>query len=261
MQTNYIGISKTENLLLSELLKYKKDVFTIKDINYLLSYKDLQSYKLIENLVRKKIAFRLSKGRYFIDYMYKSTDLFSIASNIVWPSYVSFWIMLNKYGFTEQVPVEIAVVTNKSRKSITLKNARIVFINFPKKRFFGYTHTENFVFANREKALIDSLHIPKYAGGIGEIFKCLYNAWNEIDHKVLINYALRMDNKSLLKRLGFLIEKAELDITKPLLAKLKKNLSKSYSKLDPSFSKKGEYNTKWKLIVNLDNLFEWRQSL
>ncbi len=260
METNYFGISKNENLLLNKLLENNKGVFSVKDINYLLDYNNKQSYKLIENLVRKKIAFRLSKGRYFIDRLYKDTELFSIASNIIFPSYISFWAILNKYGFTEQVPVDMVVVARKRRVMITLKYARIVFIRFSKRRFFGYTHNNSAVFANKEKALIDSLFMMKHAGGISEICKCLYNAWSTIDHAILIEYALRMDNKSLLKRLGFLIEQMNLDIPSNLIMMVRNNIGKGYSKLDPSFPKKGKYNTKWKLIINAGDLFEWRQS-
>ena len=259
MKTKYSNISKKENELLNKILEYKKDIFTIKDINYLLSYKNKQSYKLIENLVKKKIAFRISKGKYFIDYMYETPDLFSIASNIIWPSYISFWFMLSKYGFTEQMPIELIVVTKKSKKTIELKNARISFVKFPTKKFFGYTCNENAVFANKEKALIDSLYLSKYAGGISEFFKCLYNSWNEINHKLLIQYAFRMNSKVLLKRLGFLIEQSKLKINNMLIEKLRKNTSNGYSKLDPSLSKKGEYNSRWKLIINVDDLFEWRR--
>jgi len=45
-----------------------------------------------------------------------------------------------------------------------------------KKRFFGYVSIGNITIAEKEKAIIDSLLFPKYAGGIKEVRFALENA-------------------------------------------------------------------------------------
>ena len=60
-----------------------------------------------------------------------------------------------------------------------------------------------------------------------------------------------MRNITILKRLGYILEKTGLleeyaDVLRDI------QLTKGYSKLDTLSMKKGKYNEKWKLIVNVD---------
>lgn len=60
--------------------------------------------------------------------------------------------------------------------------------------------------ADQEKTLIDCIDKQQYAGGISEVAKGLWEAKKEIDFEKLIEYAIKMENKSLLKRLGYLLD-------------------------------------------------------
>src|SRR3989338_7449585 len=74
------------------------------------------------------------------------------------------------------------------------------------KRFFGYTKIGNIIIAEREKAIIDSLLFPKYAGGIKELIACLEKSINELNKEKLLDYAVRIKSKAVLRRLGFILE-------------------------------------------------------
>jgi len=62
----------------------------------------------------------------------------------------------------------------------------------------------------------------------------------------LIDYALKIDSKAVIRRLGFLLETNNYKKT----AELKKNLGKGYEKLDPSLKKKNKLNKDWLLDIN-----------
>ncbi|GAI28915.1 unnamed protein product, partial [marine sediment metagenome] len=97
---------------------------------------------------------------------------------------------------------------------------------------------------DKEKTIIDCLDKPQYCGGIIEVAKALKN--NKYDRKKLENYAQRIGNSGVLRRLGYLCELLNKKI------KLPKLNTRNYLLLDPTMSKKGPKSAKWRLIINLD---------
>jgi predicted transcriptional regulator of viral defense system len=60
--------------------------------------------------------------------------------------------------------------------------------------------------ADEAKAIVDSLDQLRYAGGVAEVAKALRAALEVVDRLTLVEYANRMEDKSLGSRLGFLLE-------------------------------------------------------
>ena len=243
------SISKNEYDLIEKIKNTSMGVFEINDVTRFMEWKKTKAYQTVHNLKNKGIISEVMNGKYVLS-LFMEHNLFEIASHIVWPSYISFWTALNYYKFTEQLPRTIFVAATKARKEVEFENNKIKFVTIAETRFFGYRKVEGVIIADREKALIDSLLLPRYAGGVDEIFKCLKTGWSELDKEVLVEYALRMENKSLLKRLGYLIERGDLEISEELIEELHKRIGKGYSKLDPELEKKGEYNKNWGVVVN-----------
>ena len=117
-----------------------------------------------------------------------------------------------------------------------------------RKRFFGYTSVDGITIAEKEKAIIDSLLFSKYAGGMKEITRCIKYALNNININKLINYALRIESKAVLRRLGYILE--ELKFSEKILKKIKCKIGKGYVLLDPSLKRKNNLNKRWLLDVN-----------
>lgn len=256
-------LGKREAFLLSSLVTKGIKVFSVDEASKLTSLPKPKIYALIFFLKKKGWIKEIEKGKYALLSMsgLPTASLFSIATNIIWPSYVSFLSALNYYGFTEQVPRRIFVATTRRKKEITSDILSIHFIKLSPKRFFGYKKIEDFIISEKEKAIIDSLFLLKYVS-LEEVAKCLYNARKEISVKKLVEYALRMKSHSLLKRLGYLLQILRIKASNKLIESLKKNLGKGYSLLDPYKEKKGYYDKEWKLIVNTskEKLLYWRES-
>jgi predicted transcriptional regulator of viral defense system len=262
---NTSSISKAEYHLINKISESGIIVFGPGEIKKLLACNNQTAYQLVYTLNKKGIITKIIDGKYFLSLLSLQPDQLSIASHIVYPSYLSFWTALNFYQFTEQLPRTIFITTTRTKTPAMIDQTSLKFIKLSTYRFFGYTKKSDIIIADKEKAIIDSLLLPRYAGGIDEVYKCICNAWNEIDSSILIEYALRMGNSSLNKRLGYLIElgigMGLLAMHPELMEKLRGNIGKGYSKLEPQAPKKGKCEKKWGLILNIDEkkLDEWNK--
>ncbi|MEW6294909.1 MAG: hypothetical protein AB1467_01270 [Candidatus Diapherotrites archaeon] len=257
------SISPKEFFLLEKILNAGLPYFEVGNLQKLSGLSREECYKIIYSLHKKKIIKRIEGGKYSVEVFGSYANPLALASFSVWPSYISFWSALSVYKFTEQLPETIFIATTKRKQDIQRKELRVKYVTLSKKRFFGYkfegTKKERIIIAEKEKALIDSLFLPRHAGGLSETTKALFNAWSELNQKKLAGYCLRMNNKSLNKRLGYLIELLDLKTEPTILKKLQKRIGRGYSKLDSTLPKSNEYNKKWNLIINNKKLLEWRE--
>jgi predicted transcriptional regulator of viral defense system len=116
------------------------------------------------------------------------------------------------------------------------------------RKFFGYRRERvgdlPTLVADEAKAIVDSLDLLQYAGGMGEVARALRIALDTVDVSTLIEYANRMRNKSLASRLGYLLE---------VFGQPAEGLVHAAGpvKLDPSRPRTGPFASRWQVIVNL----------
>jgi predicted transcriptional regulator of viral defense system len=210
-----------------------------------------RAYRLVAQLKKKALITEVEKGKYLLlglePERVLSNPLF-IASHLVAPAYVSYWTALHFYGFTEQVPLTTFVATTKKKRPVRFQDYRFRFVTIRPGKFFGYRREMvgdlPTIVADEAKAIVDSLDLPDYAGGLGEIAKALRAALDIVDVDTLVQYTNRMGDRSLGSRLGYLLE---------TLGQPAEGLIKSASpvKLDVSGSRSGETDPRWQVIVNV----------
>ncbi|MFZ1683738.1 MAG: type IV toxin-antitoxin system AbiEi family antitoxin [Candidatus Zixiibacteriota bacterium] len=263
------GIGPNETELIATIGVTGKRIVTVEDIAKILKTSRDSASAIARQLERKKKLLRLEKGRYLLipleawssgKYMEEGR---LIATELVTPSYLSYWTALSFYGWTEQVSQTIFVATPKQKKPLTIGGTTFTFVRLRLPRFFGYTeqraNERKIVVAEREKAFVDCLDLPKYCGDITEVAKGLWNGRNEVDWGKVSSYAIRMKNGAVVKRLGYLMD--ALDIKRPQTRReLLSNLSAGYALLNPGSGKAISYNAEWKVAINLDlnSLTEWK---
>lgn len=250
--------------IFSKLYQAGTMYFTTQMFASLFDINKEKAYQTIFSLKQRNLIKEIEKGKYLVlgfePHRVLANPLF-IASQIVYPSYVSFRSMLHYYGFTEQTPFTVYAATTKRKKEIEFERYRYKFIALAPHKFFGYKKEmigeSPVLIAEKEKAIIDSFDEPKYAGGFFEAAKALFNAKGEIDNKKLIDYALKMNNKTLCSRLGFLLEKYQMET-----AGLESAISTSFILLNPDKTKSRRWNKKWRVNVNVgdDELFAWQKT-
>ncbi len=234
-------LSKLESKAYEILKRSSMAIFRIKDLTLLLGINKEKAYNLIKALKGKKAIKAIKAGHYAVE----GTNELIIGSYLNWPSYLSFWSALSYYHYTDQLPKTIFYASAKYRK----KREGYKYVAMAKKRFFGYTKIGSIIIAEREKAIIDSLLFPKYAGGIKELISCVEKSINELNKEKLLDYAMKMKSKAVLRRLGFILEFIGYD---GILRAIRKNIGKGYERLDPSLNKKNNLNKKWLLDINDD---------
>lgn len=217
----------------------KKEVFSIQDIRRVGNFSVGYSKLVLNRLVKRRAIKRVTRNVYTT-----KKNLLVVASNIKVPAYLSFWSASSYYGLTEQILKKVYVATSRRVNSISFEDTIIKFVDLS--AFFGYkkiTSPEGTIFiVEQEKLLIDSLTRPKEMGNFDEIEKVFQNS--EIDLGKFISYLKRINDNSLIKRAGFLVEKHKgADISKYF------KLDRNYVLLN-SFSRKHKsLNSKWRVLI------------
>jgi len=229
---------------LKQISQLRKPVLTTNDLAKITGYGKNYLKVYLFRLKQKNLIIEVERGKYVIP-----QHAFITASNLVFPSYVSFFSAFSYYQLTTQMPTVIYVVASISKKSIRLDNYNLLFVKFPVSKIFGY-HKEKFMgkevfIAEKEKAIVDSLYLPEYCP-VDETYAALEA---DLDLNKLISYALKMNSIVLLKRLGYLLDLRGIDIHN----QVRKKLNIRYDLLNPAFGRKGyKKSIKWKLIINED---------
>jgi len=266
------GLSRKESLLLSSLSGEGKKIFTLRDIRKELGCSYAYAKDIAKRLVRKKWTVGLRRGTYLIVPLSAGANPryteheFVIGAHLVSPYYIAYWSALNFYNFTEQTPFTVFIATTKRAKSRKILDVDYKFVTLNEKKFFGFSSTtiggssDRINISDREKTIADALDHPEYCGGIAEVAKCLWNAKDSVSIDKVAEYGLKMGNATIIKRLGFLVESLDIE-SKEITEKFMTNISPGMSALDPTMPRKGRYNTRWNLLVNVSkqSLTSWRE--
>lgn len=221
-----------------------------------------KAYEILRHLRAEGLVRPVEAGKYlllgFRPEQVLSNPMF-IATRLAHPAYVSYWSALHFHGLTEQVPRTIFVATTRKHRPLDFDGARFVFVRVAPYKFFGYQRETigdlPVLVAEVEKALVDSLDQLRYAGGLLEVAKALYQAREQLNPERLIEYANRMRNRSLCSRLGYL-----LDCFGQPVEGL--NISQTFVRLNPQAEAKGPCDRRWRVWVNVSHkeLLRWRET-
>jgi len=227
--------------------------FTVPEFRGLLGLDAGRAHQILHRLEGQRFLKRLSHGRYLLTGLQETEALAQplyLGTRLVEPSYVSFWSALHFHGWTEQAPRVTFIANTHHSGDRRVEPFAFRLVKLQPARFFGYElarqGTLEFPLAEPEKAILDSLYLPECAGGVGEVARAVEEALEGLDVKRLESYAVRMGVRSLCSRLGFLLERLEIDSQA-----LAQAASAVYVKLDPSGVRRGRYNSRWKILDNL----------
>ena len=219
--------------LLKRLENYP--LFTLNDVIKITGQQANYIRILLHKIVKRGYIKRIERGKYTVH-----DDPLIFASYLYTPSYLSSWTGLRFHNMTTQLPNWIFVMAPVYKKPIQLdEKTRIVFVKT--KYVWGYEkvrYAQFYIFvADKEKTIIDCL-----LKGINssDIFEALEA--EEIDFEKLIAYGEKTKNKTLIKKLGFILEKLDKDT-----GELLKYVDNNYVYLD-GFQKTGlNKNLKWRI--------------
>jgi len=253
-------LTKRESYLLSWLAREDRNIFSIDEIRKIAPG---DATKIAHSLVQKRWILPLKKGLYAIvplDVGVEGAEAFIVhdfvtASHLAQPYYIGYWSALNFHGLSDQVPRTVFIATPKAKMPIAILYSRFYFVKIASHKFFGLREEivdgGGVLISDPEKTLVDCLDHPEHSGGIDEVGRAIYFSHSELDFWRIKEYTLKMKNRTIFKRLGYLLEKIGLLERYPFILEGVK-LSKGYSKLDPSLPFKGSFSKRWGLMVNAE---------
>jgi len=259
--SGFAGIGKVGREKLSKVLANNPRVITVHTVSETLSISTKEASRNLSRWQKNGWLFRLKRGVYIpVPLDSETSDIvidepFVVAEAIYHPGYIGGFSAVKHWDLSEQIIETIYYFSTKQVKDHnpvhgstrfrikTIKEGR----NFGTKAvWYGSTKVK---ISDPTKTIVDIFDDPKLVGGMSVVYDIFkeYSESDYCDFELLRRYAKKMKNKTVFKRLGFIID-TKFDSPPEEFEGLKEEISAGYSKFDPQIT-----NTiiieKWKLKV------------
>ena len=258
------SLSTKESKLLLKLAWGKKRLVSLPEIVRILKISRNHAYKLASVLCKKKWLERLKSGSYQVIPMEggpkRVTEMnpYVIGPLLKKPYFFSYATANTHYGFSAQVYSTLFIALKGRHRPLSIRSAKIQFVTLSESKFFGFSEVEvmgeKVQMAGKEKALLDSLDKPQYAGGIEEVFSAFNRAKGTIDYQKLIDYAICFGTTTLIQRLGFMVDFLKIPIPRKLRQRLLDKAQEGQViplAASGRFGRKGDLCKDWNIIQNI----------
>jgi predicted transcriptional regulator of viral defense system len=186
-----------------------------------------------------------------------SQDALVLASAVWSPCYFSGFTAARHWGLTEQVFRTTIVKTARRVRTATasLLDAEYLLMHITDDALeWGlepvWQEEVRLLFADPTRTIVEILDAPRIGGGIRHATEILRAYLDEHEGERLVEYALQLGNRAVLKRLGFLLESQGWG-SPELIAECRAELSSGISLLDPDGPHMGPRVSAWRLRANV----------
>jgi len=185
-----------------------------------------------------------------------SQDTLLVAAAVWSPCYFTGWTAAGHWSLTEQVfRTTIVKTAQRVRTSeVRLLDADYLLIHIPEEIMAwgveSIWHEEvRLHIADPARTVIDILDVPRIGGGIRHAAEILDTYLDEHDPLRLVEYAERLGNRAVFKRLGYMVE--ALGREEPeLISACRTHLSTGLALLDPDGAPDGPRVSAWNIRAN-----------
>jgi len=259
------GIEEKNRAALERLHRDLDGPFGVADAALVLRVPRDRAGRLLRHLASRGWLSRVRRGLYATVPLGASEpsawreDPWRVAASVFAPCYVGGWSACEHWELTEQVFRGVVVMTARPLRTIESEVQGTTFRlkHVPEDLHFGtrtvWRDRTRVKVSDPTRTLIDVLDDPRLGGGIRHVSAIVreYFAGTHRDERRLLDYGDRRGNRTVFKRLGFIIESLELGA--PSLADAcRPRVSKGLSRLDPSVGSKGRVLKRWGLRVNVE---------
>jgi predicted transcriptional regulator of viral defense system len=262
---NASGIQKENRAILESLHRMGKGLFSVKDATDIIGLPASRTRLCLAYFARRGWLARIKPGLYIPVPLgttnpdgYKENP-WIVANRVFSPCYIGGWSAAEHWGLTDQIFNSIFIFTTRLfRKKKTNIQGTDFILKLARKQKAGHTKgvwIENVKVQVSDpiQTVVDMLDGPETGGGIRHVSEIVRNYFesrhrNDSD---LLKYINERDNRTIYKRLGFILENTKIRSAK-VLEVCKKNISAGYSPLDPTIERRGKFNGAWNLIVNAE---------
>jgi len=241
------GIGRKYRVLLSKVLRNAKGCITVDLVHQVLHVSPSLARKYLSRWAKNGWLKRVYHGAYLPvaleseDMTSPSEDPWIIAEGLFSPCYIGGWSAAQHWDFTEQLFNETLVFSSRKLNPLSQNPGghRFILRKTSPAKMFGFKVVwksgVKIHVSDPHKTIIDILDDPKNGGGIRMVCDCLKSYLNshERDLSVLMEYAFKMNNKTIFKRLGYLLSVLKYEDVK-IIEQCRAYISKGNSQLDPT---------------------------
>lgn len=255
------GISGVSRRLLSRLLRERPETMTPADAAQVLDLPRNKAAKLLADWAKRGWLARVRQGLYVpvpldsISPHIIPDDPWLIAVRVFEPCYIGGWSAAEHWDLTEQIFRTTVVLTTRR---VGDRNPDLLGLKFRVKTvstqaFFGlknvWRNSVQVPVSDPSRTIVDLFDDPSMGGGIRPSADILRNylASKTKDLPLIIEYADRLGNRAVFKRLGFLMEQVA-PTEQQFISECKARLSAGNAKLDPTLPAE-KLITRWRLWV------------
>jgi predicted transcriptional regulator of viral defense system len=264
METKERTLSKTEARLVLEMEWRGDRVISLEGIQSALGASEGYARFIAHRLVQKGWFERLRRGVFQLIPAERGreavadTNPFLDVEIFHQPAFYSFGTACSHFGFTDQVFAEMYLATTKPRSPEEIRGKKYIFPAMQKERFFGCEETQvlgrKALMATPERAILDALDRPQYAGGLAEVSRIIKRAGPKLNFERLVEYARTWNESALVQRLGFFLDLHQVELPKDVREKLKslvKPSNKIYLAPRGRWNVPAKLNSEWIVVENV----------
>jgi predicted transcriptional regulator of viral defense system len=259
------SLSDLEAKLIMHLEWEKQPVVTIDEAMAILDCSYDHARRVLHRLARRRWLAPLTPGKYELipaergEYAFPDTNPLFIGSALVDPYYFSFATAAFFHGLSTQASatVYLATTVRTSRRLYEVRGKKYRLVFQPPHKFFGAVEVDAYGsrvrMAEPEKAVVDALDRPEYAGDTPEIAGMLQRGQGRFDWGKLAEYSLRFKSQALVQRLGYLLDLLQLPVAEQARDLLLAGIGKStpYLGRPGQWGTGGEYDATWRIVDNV----------
>ena len=257
-------LGKENAALFTELASQGKLVFSIADAQQISGSNYQATLQALHRLIKAGWLVRLGAGKYALVSPDAGQDAIPTANRFIIgrelvgdaPYYGSHETALEVHNLLTRPVAGVTITTPRRLKPKKVLQTTYRFIYSRPEKIWGtqpvwVTNSEQMIFSDPERALLDCLERPDLCGGISEVAAALRIGETQFDWGRLTNYAKRFNQQAAVKRLGFLLDLLNLG-TETAYERMQAIIGPSYAPLDPFLPDEGRYISRWKVILNIE---------
>jgi predicted transcriptional regulator of viral defense system len=241
------------------VLRSAGDIIRIEDATRALGLTRTEAAKLLSRWMKQGWLRRVGSGAYApvplesLQSEHVLQDPWVLVPVLFSPAYIGGRTAAEHWDLTEQIFRDIVVITGQTVRvrTPTRHGAHFTLKHVKPDKIFGtksvWRGRTKIAISDVHRTIVDMLDDPALGGGIEHVADCVRNYLqrSDRDDRKLVDYATRLGNGAVFKRLGFL---AERNAAADLAAACRERLSKGTAKLDPALDSP-RLVTQWHLWV------------
>ena len=262
--TSAHGILEKNRKMVTSLHRGTSGPFTPSEAANLLNMNINRSRRFLAYLAENGWLTRIRRGLYstisldVVDPSRWKEDPWIIAAKVFTPFYIGGWSACEHWGLTEQIFKDTVVITGHKMRSrhIEIQGTPFIVKTVRDDKIFGtevvWRGRTRIPVSDPARTMVDILDDPGIGGGIRHVTDILksYLSHSKRNDSLLLEYIHKMGNKTVFKRLGYLLESISASETN-LLEECHKAISSGISLLDPTATRQGRIKRKWNLQLNV----------